>query len=61
MWLICWKSTEHGDGWDRFETREDIINLANTLVLEGEVDPCDILILPPEAEGLAIAYDVLED
>jgi hypothetical protein len=38
MWTICWKSKKHGDGWDQFPTRDDILNLANTLVLEGDVD-----------------------
>jgi len=59
MWTICWSSTEKGDGWDRFETREEIINLANTLVREGDVCESDILIFPPEADALTIPYDEL--
>ena len=61
MWTICWIGAETGDGWDRFESKWDIINIANTLVIEGDVAPCDILIFPPEAEALAVSYDVLED
>jgi len=61
MWTICWSSEEHGDGWDRFETREDIINLANTLVCEGDVCADDIFIFPPEADELTIPYDELEN
>lgn len=61
MWTICWTNAEHGDGWDRFEHREDIINLANTLVREGNVSEEDILIFPPEAEVLTIPYNELEN
>ena len=61
MWTICWSSKENGDGWDRFESREDIINLANTLVLEGDVCEDDILIFPPEADDLTIPYDEIEN
>ena len=60
MWTICWTSAEHGDGWDRFKTREDIINLANTLVREGEVAETDILIFSPEADNYTIPYNELE-
>lgn len=60
MWTICWTS-DQGDGWDRFDTREDVINLANTLVREGNAAPCDILIFPPEADEFSISYDVIED
>lgn len=60
MWTICWKSAETGDGWDQFETRDDIINLANTLVLEGDVREEDILIFPPAAAELTIPYDEIE-
>lgn len=61
MWTICWTSEEKGDGWDRFETREDIINLANTLVREGDACKEDILIFPPEADELTIPYDEIEN
>ena len=61
MWTICWTSDKNGDGWDRFETREDVINLANTLVREGDVSEDDILIFPPEADDLAIPYDEIEN
>ena len=61
MWTICWSSKEHGDGWDRFEAREDVINLANTLHLEGDVCADDILIFPPEADELTIPYDEIEN
>ena len=61
MWTICWSSKEHGDGWDRFEEREDIVNLANTLVCEGDVCENDILIFPPTADDLTIPYDELEN
>lgn len=60
MWTICWTSSEHGDGWDRFETREDIINFANTLVREGDICEEDILIFSPEADSYTVAYDDLE-
>lgn len=60
MWMICW-SGFHGDGWDRFDSREETIRLANTLVREENIEPCDILIFPPEAEGLATGFDVLKD
>ena len=60
MWTLCWSSTEKGDGWDRFETHEDVINFANALVREGDVCEDDILIYPPEADDLTIPYDELE-
>lgn len=61
MWTICWKSAEAGGGWDQFESRDDIINLANTLVREGNVREDDILIFPPAAAGLTIPYDEIEN
>ena len=61
MWTVCWKDDEQRDKWDRFETREDVINLANTLVREVDVCEDDILIFPPEADDLAIPYDEIEN
>ena len=61
MWTICWTSYEHGDGWDRFESREDVINFANTLVREGDICEEDILIFSPEADSFTVAYDDLEE
>ncbi len=56
MWTICWTGGEEKDGWDRFETREDVINFANTLVREGNVYEADILIFSPEE----MLYDEIE-
>ena len=60
MWTICWTSAEDS-GWDRFDGRGDVINLSNTLVREGDVCEDDILIFPPEADGLTIPYSELEN
>ncbi len=60
MWTICWTGGEEKDGWDRFETREDVINFANTLVREGNVYEADILIFSPEADSYTVPYDSLE-
>lgn len=60
MWTICWASRDFSGGWDRFETREDIINFANTLVREGDICEEDILIFSPEADSYTVAYNDLE-
>ena len=60
MWTICWISKEHGNGCDRFKEKEDIINLANTLVREGDVNEKDVFIFPPEAEKLVLPYNELD-
>ena len=59
MWTICWDGSG-GHGWDRFESRDDVINLANTLVREGGIDEDNILIFPPKADTLRVPYDSLE-
>jgi hypothetical protein len=66
MWTICWSGAvndngETKDGFERWETKEDVINHANTLVRECGVCEDDILIFPPEADELTISYDELED
>ena len=61
MWTICWTSAENGDDWDRFGSREDVVNLANTLYREGDVCEDDMLIFPPEADELAIPYNEIEN
>ena len=66
MWTICWTGAvsddgETNDGWERWETRDDVITRANTLVRELDVCEDDILIFPPEAGELAIPYDELEN
>ena len=58
-WTVCWKSGDKGDGWNQFPNRDDVVNLINTLVREGNVNESDILIFPPDARK--IAYDNLED
>ncbi len=60
MWTICWTGGEEKDGWDRFETREDVINFANILMREGGVCETDILIFSPEADSYTVPYDYLE-
>lgn len=60
MWTICWIGREEKDGWDRFETREDVIDFANTLVREGDICEEDILIFSPEADSYTVPYDSLE-
>ena len=66
MWTICWTGAinddgETNDGWERWETRDDVITRANTLVRELDVCEDDILIFPPEPGELAIPYDELEN
>jgi len=66
MWTLCYSGAENDagetmDGWERWETRDDVINRANTLVRECNVCEDDILIFPPEADELTIPYDELED
>jgi hypothetical protein len=61
MWTVCWKDDEQRDRWDRFEIREDVVNLVNTLVREVDVSEDDILIFPPEADELTIPYDEIEN
>lgn len=60
-WTVCWKSEDHGNGWDRFPERDDVINFTNTLVREGDVKESDILIFPPTADSLIIPYGNIED
>ena len=65
-WTICWKNAVNDDGetnsgWDEFDTRDDIINLADTLVRECNVDESDIRIFPPEAGKKAVPYDEIDD
>lgn len=60
MWTICWTDSDGHDQCDRFEEREDIINLANTLVREGDISEDAILIFPPAADALTIPYSELE-
>ena len=43
MWTLCYSGAKNDegetmDGWERWGDREDVINRANTLVLE-----CDVL------------------
>jgi len=66
MWTICWTGAVNGggktnDGFERWETKEDVIAHANTLARECGVSEEDILIFPPEADALAIPYDELEN
>ena len=66
MWTICWENAENDEGeinsgWERFKTREDIINLANTLVREYNVYGNDILIFPPKANKFKIPYNEIEN
>jgi len=61
MWTLCWTGAEIENGWERWETREDIITRTNTLVLECDVCEDDILIFPPQANKLIIPYGEIED
>jgi hypothetical protein len=66
MWTICYNCAKNDDGetkdgWERWETREDVITRVNTLVLECDVCEDDILIFPPEANDLTIPYDEIEN
>ncbi len=61
MWTICWASHDFSGGWERFESREDVINFANTLVREADICEEDILIFSPEADSFTIPYDEIEE
>jgi hypothetical protein len=65
MWTIAWRNAENEDGetsggWDSFNLREDIVNLANTLVRECNVSEDDIIIFPPKSGKHKIPYDEIE-
>ena len=66
MWTLCYSGAKNDEGetkegWERWDNREDVINRANTLVLENDVCEDDILIFPPEADSLIIPYDEVEE
>ena len=65
MWTLCYTGAENDDGetkdgFERWETHEDVIARANTLVRECDVCEDSIPIFPPEAYELVIPYNELE-
>ena len=63
MWTICWPSVpsdtgEIPEGWERWQTREEVKAHADILVNKLNICIDDILIFPPEADDLTILDEI---
>ena len=53
MWTIMWTENSQ-DRWDRLETKEEVMQLLDSLDKNSGVSKGDVLIFPPQADDLAL-------
>lgn len=53
MWTIMWTENSQ-DRWDRLETKEEVMQLLDSLDKNSGVSKGDVWIFPPKADDLAL-------
>lgn len=53
MWTIMWTENSQ-DRWDRLETKEEVMQLLDSLDKNSGVSKADVWIFPPQADDLAL-------
>lgn len=53
MWTIMWTENSQ-DRWDRLETKEEVMQLLDSLDKNSGVSKGDAWIFPPQADDLAL-------
>lgn len=53
MWTIMWTENSQ-DRWDRLETKEEVMQLLDSLDNNSGVSKGDVWIFPPQADDLAL-------
>lgn len=53
MWTIMWTENSQ-DRWDRLETKEEVMQLLDSLDKNSSVSKGDVWIFPPQADDLAL-------
>ena len=53
MWTIMWTENSQ-DRWDRLETKEEVMQLLDSLDKKSGVSKGDVWIFPPQADDLAL-------
>ena len=53
MWTIMWTENSQ-DRWDRLETKEEVMQLLDSLDQNSGVSKGDVWIFPPQADDLAL-------
>lgn len=53
MWTIMWTENSQ-DRWDRLETKEEVMQLLDSLDKNSVVSKGDVWIFPPQADDLAL-------
>ena len=53
MWTIMWTENSQ-DRWDRLETKEEVMQLLDSLDKNSGVSKGDVWISPPQADDLAL-------
>ena len=53
MWTIMWTENSQ-DRWDRLETKEEVMQLLDSLDKNSGVSKGDVWIVPPQADDLAL-------
>ena len=53
MWTIMWTENSQ-DRWDRLETKEEVMQLLDSLDKNSGVSKGDVWIFPPQADDLAL-------
>lgn len=53
MWTIMWTENSQ-DRWDRLETKEEVMQLLDSLDKNPGVSKSDVWIFPPQADELAL-------
>lgn len=57
MWTVLWLESEK-DRWDRFETKDDVMDLMERLKEKSDVCEEDIWIFPPKSDEYAMTGDM---
>lgn len=61
MWTIMWTENSQ-DRWDRLETKEEVMQLLDSLDKNSGVSKGDVWIFPPQADDLALTgNDIYEE
>ena len=55
MWTIMWTENSQ-DRWDRLETKEEVMQLLDSLDKNSGVSKGDVWIFPPQADDLCLLY-----
>lgn len=60
MYTVLWQEAG-SDRWDRFESKEEIIELLSELSKNPDVCIYDVWVFSPEADDYAFDYDMIKD